>query len=118
MEVIKSVSPTASTLEAKILQNCTVNAFDSIVLGRVPGRGGFGVVREATLQGQAVAAKILHPSTFQDDPEARNKLLKEMQPLSELHHVNIVRLFGVCLDPRLDCILMERICIEDRCGRY
>jgi serine/threonine protein kinase len=108
-EVLKAVSPPTATLETKILQKCTVYPFDLITLGRVLGRGGFGEVREATLQGQAVAAKILHPSTFQDDPEARNKLLKEIRPLSELQHVNIVRLFGVCLDPRLDCILMEHM---------
>jgi hypothetical protein len=108
-EVLKAVSPATATLESKILRKCTVYPFDSIVLGRVLGQGGFGQVREAMLQGQAVAAKILHPSTFQDDPEARDKLLKEVCPLSELQHENIVRLFGVCLDTRLDCILMERM---------
>jgi serine/threonine protein kinase len=108
-EVLKAVSLPIMALESKILQKCTVYPFEVITLGRVLGRGGFGEVREATLQGQAVAAKILHPSTFQDDPEARNKLLQELRPLSELQHVNIVRLFGVCLDPHLDCILMEHM---------
>jgi serine/threonine protein kinase len=52
-----------------------------------------------------MAAKQLNPC---DDEEAkREELLKEVKAMAELQHMNVVRIFGVCMDPGHTCVLME-----------
>jgi len=64
------------------------------VLGDCLGRGGFGMVYEATHQetGQRVAVKFLHGSK-EMEPESQNRFVREVALLKRLEHDNIVRMY-------------------------
>ena len=63
------------------------------VLGDCLGRGGFGMVYEATHQetGRRVAVKFLHGSK-EMEPEVQNRFVREVALLKRLEHENIVRM--------------------------
>ena len=63
---------------------------------REVGRGGMGVVYEAeqVSLGRRVALKVL-PATVFRDPVKRRRFEREAQAAAQLHHTNIVPVFGV-----------------------
>ncbi|MDR3233617.1 MAG: serine/threonine protein kinase [Planctomycetaceae bacterium] len=64
-------------------------------IGKVIGRGGMGAVYEAVHQdtGAAAAVKVLL-SALEEDLDVRQRFELEINALKQLHHPNIVRLFG------------------------
>jgi len=64
---------------------------DKFVLGRVLGRGGMGVVYEATHRwtGRRVALKLIHPA-LADDPELATRFLQEARAATRLRHPHVV----------------------------
>ena len=67
------------------------------------GKGGFGEVRRALWNGDEVAVKTL----FEDElePEMKRDFLSEASMMMKLNSPNIVRLFGVTINPY--CMVME-----------
>ncbi|KAG9002293.1 hypothetical protein FRB93_011719 [Tulasnella sp. JGI-2019a] len=65
------------------------------------GRGGFGVVRRAHLDGQVVAAKILRSDESKDIRVAK-RLVREMKIWAGLCHPNVLPLIGFYLSQTLD----------------
>lgn len=66
-----------------------------LTLMEIVGQGGFNEVRRGIWRGEEVAIKTPHKS---DNPEkAQENVLKEAKLSWTLSHVNIVRLYGVCL---------------------
>lgn len=65
-------------------------------LVRELGRGGMGVVFEAIHQslGRRVAIKVLAPR-YAEDPKAVERFRREAGAAAQLHHTNIVAVFGV-----------------------
>ncbi|CAN4082191.1 unnamed protein product [Withania somnifera] len=58
------------------------------------GHGGFGSVYEGVLQdGQKVAVKVLDGFG-----QGKKEFLAEVQTIGSIHHVNLVRLIGVCAE--------------------
>ncbi|XP_016477961.2 G-type lectin S-receptor-like serine/threonine-protein kinase SD2-5 [Nicotiana tabacum] len=58
------------------------------------GQGGFGSVYEGVLQdGQKVAVKVLDGFG-----QGKREFLAEVQTIGSIHHVNLVRLIGVCAE--------------------
>jgi tetratricopeptide (TPR) repeat protein/predicted Ser/Thr protein kinase len=59
------------------------------------GRGGMGVVYEAVQEslGRHVALKVIHQVHL--DPKRLQRFQREAQALAQLHHTNIVSIFGV-----------------------
>ncbi|XP_055805113.1 G-type lectin S-receptor-like serine/threonine-protein kinase SD2-5 [Solanum dulcamara] len=58
------------------------------------GQGGFGSVYEGVLQdGQKVAVKVLDGFG-----QGKKEFLAEIQTIGSIHHVNLVRLIGVCAE--------------------
>ncbi|KAG4970194.1 hypothetical protein JHK85_036615 [Glycine max] len=56
------------------------------------GEGGYGKVYKCNLDHSPVAVKVLH----QDAINKKDEFLKEVEILSQLHHPNMVLLFGAC----------------------
>jgi serine/threonine protein kinase len=89
---------------------------DQISLGKlnvheVLGRGGYGCVRRATLEGIAgvdFAIKLLEPHLFNEDPSARDRFFQEATLLMQLRHPHIVSVLGVGMHADTPYILMER----------
>ncbi|XP_059284238.1 receptor-like serine/threonine-protein kinase ALE2 isoform X13 [Lycium ferocissimum] len=81
-------------------------ATDRFNEARVLGEGGFGVVYSGVLDdGMEVAVKVLK----RDDQQGGREFLAEVEMLSRLHHRNLVKLIGICLEERSRCLLYELI---------
>uniref|UniRef100_A0A0R0GT27 RING-type E3 ubiquitin transferase n=1 Tax=Glycine max TaxID=3847 RepID=A0A0R0GT27_SOYBN len=65
------------------------------------GEGGYGKVYKCNLDHSPVAVKVLH----QDAINKKDEFLKEVEILSQLHHPNMVLLFGAC--PESGCLVYE-----------
>ncbi|KAL2977865.1 hypothetical protein AAZX31_13G089400 [Glycine max] len=65
------------------------------------GEGGYGKVYKCNLDHSPVAVKVLH----QDAINKKEEFLKEVEILSQLHHPNMVLLFGAC--PESGCLVYE-----------
>ncbi len=72
------------------------------------GRGGMGLVFEAVHEslGRRVALKVLPARSF-DDEKSVERFRREAQAAANLHHTNIVSVFGVGQDQDLHYYVME-----------
>ncbi|XP_061370310.1 receptor-like serine/threonine-protein kinase ALE2 [Gastrolobium bilobum] len=79
------------------------NNFDS---SRILGEGGFGLVYKGILNdGRDVAVKILK----RDDQRGGREFLAEVEMLSRLHHRNLVKLIGICIEKHTRCLVYELV---------
>ncbi|KZV52896.1 hypothetical protein F511_35067 [Dorcoceras hygrometricum] len=73
---------------------------------RILGEGGFGMVYSGILEdGTKVAMKILK----RYDQHGGREFLAEVEMLSRLHHRNLVKLIGICVEDRTRCLVYELI---------
>ncbi|EPS66308.1 hypothetical protein M569_08460, partial [Genlisea aurea] len=73
---------------------------------RILGEGGFGRVYSGTLEDGTIAAiKILK----RFDQQSSREFLAEFEMLSRLHHRNLVKLIGICVEDRIHCLIYELI---------
>ena len=71
------------------------------------GHGAFGVVTLVKCRGHDMACKKITANTGAEHEQAAKMLLREVKSLSEVHHVNVVRLMGVCVERHHLCVLLE-----------
>ncbi|XP_057433419.1 chitin elicitor receptor kinase 1-like [Lotus japonicus] len=69
-------------------------ATDSFSNANIIGRGGFGSVYYAELRNEKAAIKKM-------DMQASNEFLAELKVLTHVHHLNLVRLIGYCVEGSL-----------------
>jgi ankyrin repeat protein len=80
--------------------------FDSLEFtGKTLGAGGFGVVKAATWSFMDVAVKQLKVSRLSDESLAEFEA--EAKIHAGLNHLNIVRLYGACIESFKYCMVME-----------
>ena len=79
------------------------NNFNS---SRILGEGGFGLVYKGDLyDGRDVAVKILK----RNDQHGGREFLAEVEMLSRLHHRNLVKLIGICIEKQTRCLVYELV---------
>ncbi|KAL4581354.1 hypothetical protein LXL04_017568 [Taraxacum kok-saghyz] len=69
-------------------------ATDEFSLANKIGQGGFGAVYYAELRGERAAIKKM-------DMQASREFLAELKVLTHVHHLNLVRLIGYCVEGHL-----------------
>ncbi|XP_031260053.1 chitin elicitor receptor kinase 1-like [Pistacia vera] len=69
-------------------------ATDDFILANKIGQGGFGAVYYAELRGEKAAIKKM-------DMQASKEFLAELKVLTHVHHLNLVRLIGYCVEGSL-----------------
>ncbi|KAJ7964816.1 putative Receptor protein kinase [Quillaja saponaria] len=69
-------------------------ATDNFSLANKIGQGGFGAVYYAELRGEKAAIKKM-------DMQATREFLAELKVLTHVHHLNLVRLIGYCVEGSL-----------------
>ncbi|XP_020222022.2 chitin elicitor receptor kinase 1 isoform X2 [Cajanus cajan] len=69
-------------------------ATDGFSVGNIIGQGGFGSVYYAELRNEKAAIKKM-------DMQASNEFLAELKVLTHVHHLNLVRLIGYCVEGSL-----------------
>mgnify|MGYP001609379178 FL=1 len=73
---------------------------------RILGEGGFGRVYHGLLEdGTDVAVKLLTRDIQNGDRE----FISEVEMLSRLHHRNLVKLIGICIEERVRCLVYELV---------
>lgn len=71
---------------------------------RILGEGGFGRVYRGTMEdGTDVAVKLLTRGSQNGDRE----FIAEVEMLSRLHHRNLVKLVGICIEQQTRCLVYE-----------
>ncbi|KAL1539621.1 Receptor-like serine/threonine-protein kinase ale2 [Salvia divinorum] len=81
-------------------------ATEKFSLKKVLGEGGFGRVYHGLLQdGTEVAVKLLTRGNQNGDRE----FIAEIEMLSRLHHRNLVKLIGICIEQHTRCLVYELI---------
>ncbi|XP_066322904.1 receptor-like serine/threonine-protein kinase ALE2 isoform X2 [Miscanthus floridulus] len=84
------------------LQKAT-DGFDS---KKVLGQGGFGRVYHGTIEdGNEIAVKLL----TREDRSGDREFIAEVEMLSRLHHRNLVKLIGICIERNKRCLVYELI---------
>lgn len=74
---------------------------------RILGEGGFGRVYRGTMEdGNEVAVKLL----TRDNQNGDREFIAEVEMLSRLHHRNLVKLIGICIEGRTRCLVYELVC--------
>lgn len=82
-------------------------ATDKFNTKRVLGEGGFGRVYSGTLEdGAVVAVKLL---TRDNNQNGDREFIAEVEMLSRLHHRNLVKLIGICIEGRRRCLVYELV---------
>ncbi|KAL8093929.1 receptor-like serine/threonine-protein kinase ALE2 isoform X4 [Apium graveolens] len=93
---------TANTFDASDIERAT-NSFD---VSRIIGEGGFGIVYSGVLDdGTKVAVKVLK----RDNQQGGREFLAEVEMLGRLHHRNLVKLVGICMEEHARCLVYELI---------
>lgn len=74
---------------------------------QILGEGGFGRVYRGFMEdGTVVAVKLLTRDLHQNgDPE----FIAEVEMLSRLHHRNLVKLIGICIEGHTRCLVYELV---------
>ena len=81
-------------------------ATDKFSSRRILGEGGFGRVYFGLLEdGNEVAVKLL----TRDNQNGDREFIAEVEMLSRLHHRNLVKLIGICIDGRTRCLVYELV---------
>jgi len=69
------------------------------------GSGGFGVVYKGSLSdGTMIAVKVLHGSS---DKRIDQQFMAEVGTIGKVHHFNLVRLYGFCIEKNLIALVYE-----------
>lgn len=80
-------------------------ATESFKPGNIVGQGGFGTVFQGRLDdGTHVAVKVL----TRGDQQGGREFVAEVEMLSRLHHRNLVKLVGICVE-EMRCLVYELI---------
>jgi len=81
-------------------------ATDKFSSKRILGEGGFGRVYLGSIEdGTEVAFKLL----TRDNQNGDREFVAEVEMLSRLHHRNLVKLIGICIEGRTRCLVYELI---------
>ncbi|XVE78017.1 hypothetical protein DITRI_Ditri13aG0110400 [Diplodiscus trichospermus] len=73
---------------------------------RILGEGGFGRVYHGVMEdGNEVAVKLL----TRDNQNGDSEFIAEVEMLSRLHHRNLVKLVGICIERRIRCLVYELV---------
>ncbi|XP_007050099.2 PREDICTED: receptor-like serine/threonine-protein kinase ALE2 [Theobroma cacao] len=81
-------------------------ATDKFSSKRILGEGGFGRVYHGVMEdGNVVAVKLL----TRDNQNGDREFIAEVEMLSRLHHRNLVKLVGICIEGRIRCLVYELV---------
>ena len=105
---VSLMSPmTTCVLSAKTFSLAELEkATDKFSSKRILGEGGFGRVYCGIMEdGSEVAVKML----TRDNQNGDREFIAEVEMLSRLHHRNLVKLIGICIEGRTRCLVYELV---------
>lgn len=94
--------PSVKTFSLAELEKAT----DGFSSKRVLGEGGFGRVYKGVMENESeVAVKLL----TREDRSGDREFIAEVEMLSRLHHRNLVKLIGICIEGNRRCLVYELV---------
>ena len=95
-ELKKQPESQADSIKKEMHEICQLDRIGDYRIVRELGRGGMGIVFEAVHEslGRRVAIKVMPNRTF-DDEKYLERFKREAQAAANLHHTNIVSVFGM-----------------------
>lgn len=93
---LTTTKPVEKALLASSSQLSTIQ-FKELVVGEKLGDGGFNTLNKGTYKGEAVALKQFHNQNLA--ATLKKGILLEAEVHASLQHVNIIKLYGVCMEP-------------------
>lgn len=82
-------------------------ATDRFSSKRLLGEGGFGRVYHGNMEdGNQFAVKLL---TRNNNQSGDREFIQEVEMLSRLHHRNLVKLIGICIEQHRRCLVYELV---------
>ncbi|XP_020079794.1 receptor-like serine/threonine-protein kinase ALE2 isoform X1 [Ananas comosus] len=94
--------PSVKTFSLAELEKAT----DGFSSKRVLGEGGFGRVYKGMMENESeVAVKLL----TREDRSGDREFIAEVEMLSRLHHRNLVKLIGICIEGNRRCLVYELV---------
>ncbi|KAG8072910.1 hypothetical protein GUJ93_ZPchr0006g43961 [Zizania palustris] len=103
--MLSTVAPCTTTVKTFSLAQLE-KATDGFNSKRVLGQGGFGRVYHGTMaDGNEIAVKLL----TREDRSGNREFVAEVEMLSRLHHRNLVKLIGICIEQNKRCLVYELI---------
>lgn len=92
--------PSVRTFSVTELEKAT----DKFSSNKILGKGGFGLVYYGVMEdGIEVAVKLL----TREDQSGDREFIAEVEMLSRLHHRNLVKLIGICIEGGIRCLVYE-----------
>lgn len=97
----------AFVLSVKTLSLAEVEkATEKFSLKKVLGEGGFGRVYHGVMDdGTEIAVKLL----TRGNQNGGREFIAEVEMLSRLHHRNLVKLIGTCIEKQTRCLIYELV---------
>jgi serine/threonine protein kinase len=93
--------------QGSLVVNCLIKSSE-LQEGQKIGGGGSGIVLEGSWLGQKVAIKkLLMLELIGDDEYTLQEFQREASIMAGLRHPNIIMFYGVCIEPKYKCIVME-----------
>ncbi|GLT33536.1 hypothetical protein SLA2020_081160 [Shorea laevis] len=94
--LVASSGPTSITVDTSVefSYDELAKATDDFSMANKIGQGGFGSVYYAEIRGEKVAIKKMNK-------QASKEFLAELKVLTHVHHLNLVRLIGYCMEGSL-----------------
>lgn len=104
-ETEKQTKPVPKTSDDLLSYTGPILEFSDIKLGKIIGRGGFGVVHYGEYKDSVVAVKKLH--VMRVSKRRQKEFIDEVNILSKLDNPFIVKFIGACTTTPNLCIVME-----------
>ncbi|XP_042377976.1 receptor-like serine/threonine-protein kinase ALE2 isoform X1 [Zingiber officinale] len=100
VSAIPTCPPSVRTFSVSELEKAT----DKFSSRKFLGKGGFGRVYHGVMDdGAEVAVKLL----TKEDQNGDREFITEVETLSRLHHRNLVKLIGICIEDGIRCLVYE-----------
>ncbi|XP_015892139.2 receptor-like serine/threonine-protein kinase ALE2 [Ziziphus jujuba] len=105
VSLISTMAPTILSVKTFSLSELE-KATEKFSSKRILGEGGFGRVYHGTMEDKTeVAVKLL----TRDNQNGDREFIAEVEMLSRLHHRNLVKLIGICIEGRTRCLVYELV---------
>ncbi|XP_040952408.1 receptor-like serine/threonine-protein kinase ALE2 isoform X1 [Gossypium hirsutum] len=105
MSLMSTMATSARSIKTFALAELE-KATDKFSSKRILGEGGFGRVYGGVMEdGSEVAVKLL----TRDSQNRDREFIAEVEMLSRLHHRNLVKLVGICIEGHIRCLVYELV---------
>ncbi|XP_072995929.1 receptor-like serine/threonine-protein kinase ALE2 isoform X2 [Typha latifolia] len=102
VSIMPTCPPSVKTFTLSELEKAT----SGFCFKRILGEGGFGRVYHGAMEnGSEVAIKLL----TREDRSGDREFIAEVEMLSRLHHRNLVKLIGICIERNKRCLVYELV---------